>query len=67
MLQSSSQPWLAGLIRGLLLAIVGAVIAFVTSLQIDDMPGYVYALVPAAIYALRQIEALILDQPAAQK
>ncbi len=63
MLYSDKSPWIPGLIRGLLLAVIGALLAFVADSQTtQNLPGWLIAGVPLAVLALRSLESLVLDQ-----
>lgn len=56
------QPWVVGLLRGAGLAVVGALTVYVGGLTEADVPNYLYAAVPLGLLALRELEALIMDQ-----
>lgn len=63
MLWSDTNPWIPGLIRGLLLAIIGAVLAFIADSQTaQNLPGWLIAAAPLAVLGLRAAESLVLDQ-----
>jgi hypothetical protein len=63
MLWSDKNPWLPGFVRGLLLAALGAVTAFLANASTDhDLPGWAIAMVPMALFFGRNLEALVLDQ-----
>lgn len=62
-LWSDTNPWAAGFLRGLLLAIIGAVVVFLTNVASDDTaPSWAIAAVPMGILVLRSLEAVVLDQ-----
>ena len=63
MLYSDKAPWIPGIVRGVLLAVIGAVVAFVAEAQTaQDLPAAVIAMVPIILLVLRSAEALVLDQ-----
>lgn len=63
MFYSDSSPWIAGLIRGLALALVAAGIAFFANLgSSDGLPSFVVVGAPLVVLGLRSLEALVLDQ-----
>jgi len=57
----NTAPWLVGLARAILLAIVGAVITWL-GINAHLLPGSVQWAVPLALLVLRQIEALFDQQ-----
>ncbi|HEX7023127.1 MAG TPA: hypothetical protein VF171_09740 [Trueperaceae bacterium] len=60
-LRGFTAPWLAGLARAILLAVVGAIIAWL-GINAHLLPESVQWAVPLAILVLRQIEALFDQQ-----
>jgi hypothetical protein len=59
----NTAPWLVGLARAILLAIVGAIIAWL-GINANLLPEQVQWAVPLALLVLRQIEALFDQQRA---
>ncbi len=60
-LRGFTAPWLAGLARAIVLAIVGAIIAWL-GINANLLPEQVQWAVPLALLVLRQVEALFDQQ-----
>lgn len=63
MIYSDKSPWIPGLVRGLLLALIGAGLTFIADANTTDgLPGWLIGGIPLVVYGLRQLESIVLDQ-----